>query len=187
MRRRDFIRACSLPALGLTVFGCHTYPALVFDKKTRGDVENQHKANLGDLCYRNPILAGNYADASVVRVGQDYYMTHSGSGTPTLLIWHSRDLVNWRPIGHALTKYIGDIWAPDLVYYKELFYLYIPVVQHRPYGNRKFKNFVLTAEEPAGHWSKPIDLGVDGYIDPGHVADKQGEVIFKNFRYRGLD
>jgi len=166
MRRRDFIRAYGLATLGLAVFGCRTYHAhrrrAALEKIA---VENQPQADLGNGCYRNPILAGNYADASVVRVGQDYYMTHSGSGTPSLLIWHSRDLVNWQPIGHALTKYIGDIWAPDLAYYKGLFYLYIPVVQHRPDGNRKFKNFVLTAEEPAG----------------------QGEVIFKNLGYHGLD
>ncbi|WP_223192957.1 family 43 glycosylhydrolase [Paenibacillus sedimenti] len=41
------------------------------------------------------ILPGDYPDPSVVRVGQDYYMTHSSFDyTPGLLIWHPKDLLN---------------------------------------------------------------------------------------------
>ncbi len=45
--------------------------------------------------YRNPILGGDHPDASPIRVGDDFYMTHSSFDyAPGLLIWHSRDLVN---------------------------------------------------------------------------------------------
>jgi xylan 1,4-beta-xylosidase len=48
--------------------------------------------------YRNPILGGDHPDASPIRVGHDFYMTHSSFDyAPGLLIWHSRDLVNWLP------------------------------------------------------------------------------------------
>jgi beta-xylosidase len=33
---------------------------------------------------------------------------------PGLIIWHSRDLVNWQPLDAALHKPIGSVWAPDL-------------------------------------------------------------------------
>src|SRR5215469_4630668 len=52
--------------------------------------------------YKNPILGGDHPDASPIRVGSDFYLTHSSFDyAPGLLIWHSRDLVNWKPVGAA--------------------------------------------------------------------------------------
>ncbi len=52
--------------------------------------------------FLNPILSGDYPDPSVLRDGNDYYMTHSAfMYGPGLLIWHSQDLVNWEPICNA--------------------------------------------------------------------------------------
>lgn len=125
----------------------------------------QASGDLGNGMYRNPILAGDYADPSVVRVGDDYYMTHSNfKFAPGLLIWHSKDLVNWEPIAKALTDYAGDVWAPDLTYYKDRFYIYAPINE---------EIMVLTATHPHGPWSDPQKVGVQG-IDPGHVADSNG-------------
>jgi hypothetical protein len=62
-----------------------------------------------------PILCGDYPDPSLVRVGGDYYLTHSTFVyAPSLLIWHSQDLLTWRPVVSALPVGDGDIWAPDL-------------------------------------------------------------------------
>lgn len=66
-----------------------------------------------------PIIGGNYADPSVIRVGEDYYMTHSSYNlTPGLMIWHSRDLLQWTRVCAALTRYAGNVWAPDFVIHK---------------------------------------------------------------------
>lgn len=117
--------------------------------------------------YQNPILGGDYPDPSIVRVGKDYYMTHSSfEYYPGLLIWHSTDLVNWKRIGYALTQNVGSVWAPDLIKYKDLFYIYFP-------ANRT--NWVVTAKSPEGPWSAPVDLKLHGFIDPGHVIDKDGK------------
>ncbi|RCW48516.1 family 43 glycosylhydrolase [Paenibacillus prosopidis] len=112
------------------------------------------------------IFAGDYPDPSIVRVGRHYYMTHSSFHyTPGLLVWHSHNLIDWEPIGHAILEHVGgSIMAPDLIYHKGLFYIYFPA------GGT---NWVVTAESPEGPWSKPIDLKV-GYIDPGHAEDQEG-------------
>jgi xylan 1,4-beta-xylosidase len=124
------------------------------------------KVEQGNETYTNPILAGDYADPTVVRVGDNYYMTHSCfEFAPGFLIWHSTDLVNWQPIAKALTEYAGNVWAPDLVYYKGTFYIYAPINE---------EIMVLTAAEPAGPWSAPAKVGIRG-IDPGHVADADGK------------
>ena len=73
------------------------------------------------------IMAGDYADPSILRDGKDYYMTHSPFVyKPGFLIWHSTDLVNWDPICRALPYYEGSAMAPDLVKYKNRYYLYYP-------------------------------------------------------------
>ena len=65
--------------------------------------------------YRNPIMGGDHPDGSPLRVGNEYYLTHSSFDyAPGLLIWHSRDLINWTPVAAALHKYYGTVWAPYL-------------------------------------------------------------------------
>jgi len=116
--------------------------------------------------YINPILAGDYPDPSIFRDGDDYYMTHSSFDYyPGLLIWHSKDLVNWEPVCRTLHKNVGSVWAPEFLMYKDKYYIYFPA------GGT---NWVITADHPEGPWSEPIDLKV-GQIDPGHVVDTDGK------------
>ena len=116
--------------------------------------------------YQNPVLGGDYPDPSILRDGKDYYMTHSSfEYYPGLLIWHSTDLINWERVTYALNKNVGSVWAPDLAKYKDTYYIYFP-------ANRT--NWVVTAKSPQGPWSEPVDLKLSGFIDPGHVVDKDG-------------
>src|ERR1035437_3513387 len=112
--------------------------------------------------YRNPILGGDHPDASPIRVGDDFYLTHSSFDyAPGLLIWHSRDLINWRPVAAALHRYYGTVWAPYLCEYQNHFYIYFPAA-----GGLR----VVHADRPTGPWSEPIDLGIRA-IDPAHIAE----------------
>jgi len=116
--------------------------------------------------FQNPILKGDYPDPSVVKVGKRYYMTHSaGTYCPAFLIWESDNLVDWRPLANALTDWDGDIWAPDLVYYKNKFYIYY-ICSNGIH--------VITADKIEGPWSKPVDLKLPN-IDPGHIATPDGK------------
>ncbi|MDA3879042.1 MAG: family 43 glycosylhydrolase [Prolixibacteraceae bacterium] len=116
--------------------------------------------------FENPVLGGDYPDPSVVRVGNDFYMTHSSFDYyPGLLIWHSTDLVNWQRVTHALHQYVGSVWSPDLIYHEGIFYIYFPA------GGT---NWVVTANSPEGTWSEPINLNLPGFIDPGHAVDEEG-------------
>ena len=90
-------------------------------------IEGQRRADLGNGFYRNPVLAGDYPDPSVLKDGDDYYMTHSSfDSAPGLLIWHSRDLVNWRPIGPALARPLGTVFAVDIAKHDGRYFIYIP-------------------------------------------------------------
>ncbi|MDQ5981103.1 MAG: hypothetical protein QG602_4081, partial [Verrucomicrobiota bacterium] len=132
--------------------------------------EGQRKADLGNGTYLNPILAGDHADPSVLKVGSDYYMVHSSfHSVPGLMVWHSRDLVNWAAVGPALHRHVGDVWAPDLAHHNGRFYIYFPALD----GN-KLTNMVVHADDIRGPWSDPVDLKV-GHIDPGHAVGPDGK------------
>lgn len=143
----------------------------------RAGIEGQRIADLGDGRYLNPILPGDYPDPSVLKDGDDYYMTHSSfDSAPGLLIWHSRDLVNWRPLGPALSKPLGTVFAVDIAKHDGRYFIYIPFMK-APWSPElpSFANtFVIHAPSMTGPWSDPIDLKVGGLIDPGHVVGEDG-------------
>ncbi len=134
-------------------------------------IEGQRKADLGDGRFLNPVLAGDHPDPSVLRDGADYYLTLSSfDAYPGLPLWHSRDLVNWQPIGHAITTSVGSIWAPDLVHHEGRYYIYFP---GRTEKGRS--NYVVWADDIRGPWSEPIDLHLPDHIDPGHAVGEDGK------------
>ena len=131
-------------------------------------IEGQRKADLGNGTFLNPIMAGDHPDPSILKDGDDYYMTFSSfDAYPGLVIWHSRDLINWQPIGPALFKNVGAVWAPDLVKHKGRYYIYFPGIS----PNRS--NYVIWADNIRGPWSDPIDLKLTR-IDPGHAVGPDG-------------
>jgi beta-xylosidase len=133
-------------------------------------VEGQRRADLGDGCYLNPIFPGDHPDPSVLKDGDDYYVTFSSfDAYPGLVVWHSRDLVNWQPIGPALSRNVGSVWAPDLVKHGGRYYIYFP---GRTANGRS--NYVVWADRISGPWSEPIDLKLP-YIDPGHAVGEDGK------------
>ncbi len=120
---------------------------------------------MGKGYFLNPVFAGDYPDPSILKDGETYFMVHSSfEYYPGLLIWQSDDLINWNPVINTLHKYVGSVWAPDLVKYKNKYYIYFPASN---------TNYVICADSINGKWSDPVDLKVDG-IDPGHFEDSGG-------------
>src|SRR2546428_723766 len=125
--------------------------------------------------YTNPILAGFYPDPSICRVDDDYYLVNSTFAYfPGIPVFHSKDLVNWKLIGHVMSRpeqmnltgkgVSRAIFAPAIRYHKGLFYVTCTLIDDKG-------NFVATAKDPAGPWSNPYWLNVDG-IDPSLFFDQ---------------
>ncbi|ESQ81468.1 xylosidase [Asticcacaulis sp. AC466] len=137
-------------------------------------VEGKRRADLGNGTFLNPIMAGDHPDPSILKDGDDYYMTFSTfDAYPGLIIWHSTDLVNWQPIGPALTQNIGSVWAPELCKHKGRFFLYIPTKKTSAAGS-KTTSWVIWADDIKGPWSTPVDLDLPNHIDPGHAVGEDG-------------
>lgn len=135
--------------------------------------------DLGNGNYRNPVLAGDYSDPDVVRVGRDFYLVASSfTNVPGLPILHSRDLVNWTIVGHALGRLEpaahfstprrgGGVWAPAIRYQNGRFRIYYPDPDHGI--------FLVTAKDPRGPWTKPtLVWDAKGAIDPAPFWDSKG-------------
>jgi len=132
-------------------------------------------ADQGNGTYLNPILPGDYADPSIVRVGDDYYLVNSCfEYSPGLLIWHSKDLVNWKPICRAATAYDGEILAPDISFREGKYWIYYCTVYYSETGAKTACNRVITAPSPAGPWTAPVGFEVKG-IDPSRVEGPDGK------------
>ena len=133
--------------------------------------EGQRKADRGDGTFLNPIVPGDHPDPTILKDGDDYYMTFSSFlSYPGLVIWHSTDLVNWAPIGPSLNHPLGEVWAVDLVRHDDRYFIYIPADPHKT----GWSIFVIWADDIRGPWSEPIDLKINGPIDPGHVVGEDG-------------
>jgi xylan 1,4-beta-xylosidase len=133
-------------------------------------IEGQRRADLGNGTFLNPVFAGDHPDPTILADGDDYYLTFSSfDAYPGIVIWHSRDLVNWTPVTAALRTPIGSVWAPELVKYGGRYCCYIPA---------RFPDYrsiyVIHAERIEGPWSEPIDLKLHSHIDPGHAVGEDG-------------
>ena len=131
--------------------------------------------------YANPVRRGMYPDPSIVRVGEDYYLVNSSFVLfPGLPVSHSRDLVHWRTVGHAVQDLeasgLRDLpggygyWAPDISFYHGRFW--VVATLRRPAPPYRLQ-MITSAVDPRGPWSKPRFLPLDG-IDPSLFADEDG-------------
>ena len=109
------------------------------------------------VTYRNPVIPGFYSDPSVCRVGDDYYLiTSTFEFFPGVPVFHSKDLVNWKQIGHAIHRKEQipanlNIFAATIRYHEGTFYM---ITTNTGRGG----NFYVTATDPAGPWSDPADV-----------------------------
>jgi len=143
--------------------------------------------DLGNGRYRNPILPADYSDLDAIRVGDDYYAISSTfQFSPGMAILHSRDLVNWSTVGHAvpdltrispelnwtkMNRYGRGIWAGAIRYHAGRFWIY--------FGTPDEGYFMTSAERPEGPWATLHQiLDVSGWDDCAPFWDDDGKAYF---------
>lgn len=137
--------------------------------------------------YQNPIIRGFNPDPSICRVGEDYYLvTSTFEFFPGIPVYHSRDLVNWTQTGNCIHRpsqlpmdkedHNEGIWAPVIRYHNGRFYVTSKA--------KAFGNFIVSAEDPAGPWSDPVHVNING-IDPDLLFDGDKCYITTNDRCGG--
>lgn len=139
---------------------------------------------------QNPILKGFNPDPSICRVGEDYYIAVSTfEWFPGVVIYHSKDLKNWRQVSRPLNnvKYLdmkgnpdgGGVWAPQLSYSEGKFWLIYSDVKVVSGPWKDVTNYLITSETIDGDWSDPIFMNQSGF-DPSLFHDEDGRKWFTN-------
>lgn len=139
----------------------------------------------GNGTYTNPVINADYSDPDVCVAGEDYYLTASSFNCiPGLPVLHSKDLVNWEIVGHAVKElepkqefdrpsHGNGIWAPSIRYHNGEFYIY--------WGDPDYGVFMVKAKDPAGEWSKPLCvIPGKGLIDTTPLWDDDGRCYLVN-------
>lgn len=155
-----------------------------FTYQGQDDYYNENKLTAKDQFF-NPVLPGWYSDPSICTNGEDYFLvTSTFSYFPGVPVFHSKDLVNWKLIGHALdrpSQLILDgqrssegIFAPAISYnpHNETYYMVTT--------NIRRGNFFVKTKDPFGSWSDPIPLPDVHGIDPSFFFDDDGRVYIVN-------
>lgn len=135
------------------------------------------------MYYENPVLPGFHPDPTICRVGETFYLaTSTFEYVPGVPVYRSRNLVDWEPLGHVLTRESqldtsetpasGGIFAPTLRHRDGTFYLATTDTSGRGH-------FLVTAADPAGEWSDPVSIDAPG-IDPDLFFD-DGRCYFTYF------
>jgi beta-xylosidase len=146
----------------------------------------------GDGTFVNPVLPADYSDIDAIRVGDDYYAISSTLHlSPGMAVLHSRDLVNWELIGHAvqdvtqislemnwdrMNRYGRGVWAGAIRHHDGKFWLY--------FASPDEGLFMTTATNPAGPWEPLHQLWkVSGWDDlcPFWDDDGQAYLVATNF------
>ncbi|KAL4865516.1 hypothetical protein BDV12DRAFT_211020 [Aspergillus spectabilis] len=150
--------------------------------------------------FQNPIIPGSNPDPSIIRVGSDFFLvTSTFEYTPGAPIYHSKDLIKWTLIGHALTRPSqlqiqtpepgGGIWATTLRYHEGVFYiLAASFTRYRPQDDDRVwpRGFYVATRDiwDETSWGEPVWLDMVGF-DQDLFWDDDGTVYLSS-TYRKL-
>lgn len=130
----------------------------------------------------NPVVRGVAPDPSVCRVGDDFFLaTSTMDFWPGIPIRHSRDLVHWTVVGHAVVRpdqYRRDgrpgplmLYAPTLRHHAGTFWLACTNVADQQ------GNFILSSQDPAATWSAATWVDDVGF-DPSLAFDDGRDICY---------
>jgi len=142
----------------------------------------------GNGTYTNPLFYDEFSDPDIIRVGDDFYLAGTTMhAMPSLVVLHSKDLVNWEFLSYAAEKldlgpefrledgrdiYGQGIWAPCIRYHNGTFYIFSNV------NGRGLQ--IFTSKNSAGPWQhRSLDRGIH---DLSVLFDDDGR-IYAIFNY----
>jgi beta-xylosidase len=146
----------------------------------------------GERRFTNPVIEGNFADPSVLRIGDAWYAYATGDLVANLQVARSTDLVGWQRLDDALPELPawsplqkGLTWAPEVARTPAGYVMYY-TARHAQSGRQCVS--VAVADRPEGPFRdrsrRPLvcqrDLG--GSIDPQRFVDRDGTpyLLWKN-------
>lgn len=128
----------------------------------------------------SPVLAYDFADPFVLRVGNEYYAYATNAAGGSVQLARSRDLVSWTLADNALANIpswatAGSVWAPAALNRFPVAVLYY-TVREAATGRQCIS--VAVSGSPAGPFldgsNAPLECAEKGAIDPSPFVDANG-------------
>lgn len=139
--------------------------------------------------FTNPVIHGDMADPSIIRIDDTYYATGTSSEwAPFYPVYTSKDLINWEQTGHIFNEKpswtSNSFWAPELFHHNGKVYCYYT-------ARRKSDNIsyigVASAESPLHPFTDHgllVEYGTEA-ID-AFIFDDNGQ-LYISWKAYGLD
>ncbi|MDR0795203.1 MAG: glycoside hydrolase family 43 protein [Tannerella sp.] len=143
----------------------------------------------GQQTYRNPVLAGDIPDPSVIRVGDTYYVAGTSSEwAPPYRLYESKDLVNWTYLGGLFKEMpswtMGSYWAPELFYHNDTYYVYYTA--RRASDRKSFIGVATTSNIKEGFTDHGVIVEWTNEAIDAYVLEVNGE-LYITWKAYGLD
>lgn len=154
---------------------------LAFTLQATSVKAQKYHSDNGNGTYTNPIIAADFPDPDVIRVGNTYYMVNTTMFVfPGVTILKSHDLVNWQYCANAVprfdfskcydldgcNRYGHGQWATCIRYHNGKFYLLFVTLDEG--------GFLCTATNPEGPWK--IRHLPRGFYDASLLFDNNGKI-----------
>lgn len=142
-----------------------------------------------DTIHIQPVIPGDFADPSVIRVGNTYYAAATSSEwAPHYPLFTSKDLIHWKQLGYVFAQTpawaAASFWAPELFYHKGTYYVYYT-------ARRKSDGIscigVATSKDPEkGFKDQGIVVAFGKEAIDAFVIESEGK-LYITFKAYGLD
>ncbi|HEX8427826.1 family 43 glycosylhydrolase [Hymenobacter sp.] len=169
--------------LGLTlgVLGaCQEIKTTAVSTPTSNTAETKAEADEPAISIVNPVLAGDFPDPSITKVGDTYWATATSSNWgPVFPLLKSTNLTDWELAGHVFPNELPTwadyyFWAPEISQEGDKTYIYYTA--HKKGGNLAVG--VAVADNPAGPYRDlgPLVGQEVGSIDGFPMRDEKNEL-----------
>ncbi|MGY2133715.1 family 43 glycosylhydrolase [Hymenobacter sp. HD11105] len=167
--------------LALSLLGaCQQKASTVVSTPTANTAETLAEADVPALNIVNPVLAGDFPDPSITKVGDTYWATATSSNWgPVFPLLKSTNLTDWELAGHVFPNELPEwadyyFWAPEISQEGNKTYIYYTA--HQKGGNLAVG--IASADSPEGPYRDhgPIVGQEVGSIDGFPMRDEKGEL-----------
>jgi xylan 1,4-beta-xylosidase len=139
--------------------------------------------------FQNPVIAGDFADPSIIRVGDTYYAAGTSSEWgPAYPVYTSKNLTDWTYVGPVFTELpawtMGSYWAPELFYRNGTFYVYYTA--RRKSDKKSFIGVATTKDLKKGFTDHGILLEWTNEAIDAFVVEDGGK-LYMTWKAYGLD
>jgi xylan 1,4-beta-xylosidase len=128
----------------------------------------------------NPVLSGDFADPSVIKVGEDYWASATSSEwAPQFPLLHSKDLLHWEQVGVIFTEQPAwseaNYWAPELAVDNGRYFVFYTAKKK----GGPLCVAVATAPQPQGPYTDhgPLVCEELGSIDGALIRDENDRLF----------